>query len=170
MTTTTTLTQDVAEHWQKCLEVNSSWRQFTHELAVLNTIDMLCIEDVEFVAELLQDNELFEDEDFDELQFACFEFVTELDEVPVDEIDVVVGSGDIRQPAYYGAPAECQRSTVNTTSGWFSRRNHQHSGCPSDNRVTTVGSTETSVCRATGYSATAAVTPKKLRCIKNIKT
>ena len=86
MTITTTLTQDVAEHWQKCLEVNSSWREFTHELAVLNTLDMLCIEDVEFVAELLQDNELFEDEDFNELQFACFEFASER-EVEVDQID-----------------------------------------------------------------------------------
>jgi hypothetical protein len=86
MTTTTTLTQDVAQHWQKCLEVNSSWRQFTHELSVLNTLDMLCIEDCEFVAELLQDNELFENEDFAELLFACFEFAAEL-EVEVDQID-----------------------------------------------------------------------------------
>ena len=85
MTTTTTLTQDVAEHWQKCLEVNSSWRQFTHELAVLNTLDMLTIEDCEFVADLLESTDLFEDEDFNELLFACFEFASER-EVDVDLI------------------------------------------------------------------------------------
>jgi hypothetical protein len=87
MTTTTTLTQDVARYWNQCLKVNSSWREFTRELAILNSLDCLHIEDVEFVAELLESNELFEDEDFNELAFACFEFVTELDEVPVDEID-----------------------------------------------------------------------------------
>jgi sugar phosphate isomerase/epimerase len=85
MTTTTTLTQDVAEHWQKCLEVNSSWRQFSHELAVLNTLDMLTIEDCEFVADLLLDTDEFEDEDFAELLFACFEFASER-EVDVDLI------------------------------------------------------------------------------------
>lgn len=86
MTITTTLTQDVARHWNQCLEVNSSWRQFTHELAVLNTLDMLTIEDCEFVAELLESTELFEDEDFNELAFACFEFASER-EVEVDQID-----------------------------------------------------------------------------------
>ena len=86
MTTATTLTQDVARHWNDCLAVNSSWRQFSHELAVLNTLDMLCIEDCEFVAELLENTELFENEDFAELLFACFEFASER-EVEVDQID-----------------------------------------------------------------------------------
>jgi hypothetical protein len=82
-----TLTQDVAQHWEKCLEVNSSWREFTHQLGVLNTLDMLTIEDCEFVAELLENTDLFEDEDFNELAFACFEFASER-EVEGDLIDV----------------------------------------------------------------------------------
>ena len=86
MPTATTLTQDVAQHWNKCLEVNSSWRQFTHSLAVLTTHADLHIEDVEFVADLMLDNELFEDEDFVELQFACFEFASER-EVAIEDID-----------------------------------------------------------------------------------
>lgn len=86
MSTATTLTADVASYWNQCLEVNSSWRQFTSELAVLNTFDCLHIEDVEFVAELLENTELFENEDFTELQFACFEFASER-EVDLDVID-----------------------------------------------------------------------------------
>ena len=84
MTTATTLTQDVAQHWNKCLEVNSSWREFTHSLGVLNTLADLHIEDVEFVAELLENNELFENEDFAELAFACFEFAAEVEVEPED--------------------------------------------------------------------------------------
>jgi hypothetical protein len=79
-----TLTQDVATHWNNCLDVNSSWRQFTHELAILNTFDCLHIEDVEFVADLMLDNELFKEADFNELQFACFEFAAELEVEPED--------------------------------------------------------------------------------------
>jgi hypothetical protein len=69
-----TLTNDVAQHWEKCLEVNSSWREFTNHLAVLNTFDILCTEDCEFVADLFLENELFEDEDFDEVLLACLVF------------------------------------------------------------------------------------------------
>jgi hypothetical protein len=79
-----TLTQDVATHWNNCLAVNSSWREFSNSLAILNTFDCLHIEDVEFVAELLEHTELFEDENFTELQFACFEFAAELEVEPED--------------------------------------------------------------------------------------
>ena len=71
------LAHDVARYWNQCLAVNSSWRDFTHSLTVLNTFDCLHIEDVEFVAELLLHTELFETEDFMELAFACFEFASE---------------------------------------------------------------------------------------------
>ena len=84
MTTATTLTADVARYWNQCLEVNSSWRQFTHELAILNAFDSLHIEDCEFVAELLESTELFENENFTELQLACFEFAAELEVEPED--------------------------------------------------------------------------------------
>jgi len=91
------LHDDVKEHWEKCLEVNSSWRQFTHEIGVLNALDMLSIEDVEFVAELLQDNELFEDEDFDDLVDACYDFAQDrvVDVALIDAHDLwtVVESG-----------------------------------------------------------------------------
>ena len=84
MTTATTLTQDVAQHWNRCLEVNSSWRTFTNELAVLSALDVLTIDDCEFVADLMLDNELFEGEDFAEVQFACFEFASEREVEPED--------------------------------------------------------------------------------------
>lgn len=84
MTTATTLTQDVARHWNECLKVNSSWREFTHSLGVLNTLAELHIEDVEFVAELLEHTDLFENENFAELAFACFEFAAELEVEPED--------------------------------------------------------------------------------------
>jgi hypothetical protein len=79
-----TLTQDVVNYWNNCLEVNSSWREFTNSLAVLNTFDSLHIEDVEFVAELLEHTDLFENENFTELQLACFEFAAELEVEPED--------------------------------------------------------------------------------------
>jgi len=80
------LHDDVAQHWNRCLEVNSSWREFTHQLGVLNALDMLCIEDVEFVAELLLNNELFENETFEDLVDACYDFAQER-EVDADLID-----------------------------------------------------------------------------------
>jgi hypothetical protein len=79
-----TLTTDVKKYWEECLAVNSSWRTFTHELAILNTFDSLHIEDVEFVAELLEHTDLFENENFTELQLACFEFAAELEVEPED--------------------------------------------------------------------------------------
>ena len=97
MTTATTLAQDVAKHWNQCLEVNSSWRQFTHELAVLNTFDTLHIEDCEFVADLLENTELFENENFSELLFTCFEFASELvideDLISAGDLHFLVESG-----------------------------------------------------------------------------
>ena len=118
MTTATTLTQDVAKHWNKCLEVNSSWRQFTHELAVLNTLDMLTIEDCEFVADLLESTELFENEDFNELVFACFEFASER-EVDVDLISahdlwtVVESGATVMEVAEAATEAGVSASTIN---------------------------------------------------------
>jgi hypothetical protein len=81
-----TLTTDVAAYWGNCLAVNSSWREFTRSLAILNTFDVLHIEDCEFVADLLESTELFENENFAELALACFEFAAEL-EVELEDID-----------------------------------------------------------------------------------
>jgi hypothetical protein len=81
-----TLTHDVAQHWENCLEVNSSWRQFSRELAILNTFDVLHIEDCEFVAELLENTGQFENVDFNELVLACFDFAAER-VVEVEDID-----------------------------------------------------------------------------------
>jgi hypothetical protein len=79
-----TLTTDVTTYWNQCLAVNSSWREFTHSLAILNTFDCLHIEDVEFVAELLGNTELFEFEGFAELALACYDFASELVIEPED--------------------------------------------------------------------------------------
>lgn len=77
MENTQTLAQRVAVYYSKCLDVNGSWCNFTNELGVLNTLDVL--EDVNygFVVELLQDQEDFEDEDYDELLLAVGEFLSD---------------------------------------------------------------------------------------------
>ena len=109
-----TLTQDVATHWNNCLAVNSSWREFSNSLAILNTFDCLHIEDVEFVADLMLDNELFKEADFNKLQFACFEFAAELEVEPEDidcsDLANLVESGltfteVIERATEYGVPA-----------------------------------------------------------------
>ena len=81
---TMTLTQDITTYWNQCLAVNSSWREFTHTLAILNSFDSLHIEDCETVADLLLDNELFTHEHYNDLLLSCFEFATELEVAPED--------------------------------------------------------------------------------------
>ena len=71
------LTQRVAAYYESCLAVNGSWCNFTNELGVLNTLGVL--EDINygFVVELLQDDEDFEDEDYDEMLLAVGEFLSD---------------------------------------------------------------------------------------------
>ena len=73
----TTLAQRVAAHYTRCLEVNSSWCNFTNELGVLNLFDVLDPLNYWFVAELMMDGEEFEDEDFDEMVEAIGEFLAD---------------------------------------------------------------------------------------------
>ena len=76
--TTLTLAQRVANHYTRCLEVNSSWCNFTNELGVLNLFGILEDCNYEFVAELMIENtEEFEDEDFDEMVEAVGEFLAD---------------------------------------------------------------------------------------------
>jgi hypothetical protein len=73
-----TLAQRVAAHYTRCLEVNSSWCNFTNELGVLNLFGVLEDCNYEFVAELMIENtEEFEDEDFDEMVEAIGEFLAD---------------------------------------------------------------------------------------------
>ena len=72
-----TLAQRVAAHYTRCLEVNSSWCNFTNELGVLNLFDVLDPMNYWFVAELMMDGEEFEDEDFDEMVEAIGEFLVD---------------------------------------------------------------------------------------------
>jgi hypothetical protein len=76
--TATTLAQRVAAHYTRCLEVNSSWCNFTNELGVLNLFGVLEDCNYEFVAELMIENtEEFEDEDFDEMVEAIGKFLAD---------------------------------------------------------------------------------------------
>ena len=70
-TTEKTLTERVSEHWHKCLDVNSSWVDFTNEIGILNTLyDGAGTDDAEWLVELFQENEEFEEEDALELLWA----------------------------------------------------------------------------------------------------
>ena len=70
-TTEKTLTERVSEHWHKCLDVNSSWVDFTNEIGILNTLyDGAGTDDAEWLVELFQENEEFEEEDTLELLWA----------------------------------------------------------------------------------------------------
>ena len=74
----TTLAQRVAAHYTRCLEVNSSWCNFTNELGVLNLFDVLDPMNYWFVADLMIENtEEFENEDFDEMVEAIGEFLVD---------------------------------------------------------------------------------------------
>ena len=84
--TSTTLTQRVAAHYTSCLEVNSSWREFTNGLGVLNLFDVLDECNYEFVAELMMGDEDFENEDFNEMVEAIGEFLADRT-VPAEFVD-----------------------------------------------------------------------------------
>ena len=73
------LTDRVAAYWESCLEVNSSWRQFTNEFGVMNTLFGVCELDVHtvgFVASYLTGYEEFEGETFEDLAKACLDFAS----------------------------------------------------------------------------------------------
>ena len=77
-TLTPTLAQRVAAHYTRCLDVNSSWCNFTNDLGVLNLFGVLDPENYWFVADLMIENtEEFEDEDFDEMVEAVGEFLAD---------------------------------------------------------------------------------------------
>ena len=67
-TTEKNLTERVKEHWDACLDVNGSWCDFTNEISILNTLyDGAGTNDVEWLVELFQQSEKFEEEDTLEL-------------------------------------------------------------------------------------------------------
>lgn len=80
--TTITLAQRVAEHYDDCRGVNTSWVEFTNELGTLNLLGYL--EDVnwEFVVDLLLDTEEFEDENAEELSAAVGEYLKPIKTMP----------------------------------------------------------------------------------------
>lgn len=82
MKNTQTLAQRVADHYNQCLEVNSSWRDFTNLLGTLNTLNVLEEDNYEFVVELFQDNEEFADETFEDLLLAVGDYLSEVRVAP----------------------------------------------------------------------------------------
>jgi len=76
------LTQRVSEHYDACCEVNSSWREFTNELSCINLLGFLDETNYEFVVDLLQDTEEFENEDGDDLLAAVGQYLEPLKTVP----------------------------------------------------------------------------------------
>lgn len=82
MKNTNDLAQRVADHYNACLEVNSSWRNFTNLLGTLNTLNVLDEENYEFVVELLQDSEKFEGESFEDLLLAVGEYLSDVRVAP----------------------------------------------------------------------------------------
>lgn len=69
-----TLNQRVAAHYDSCLDVNSSWVNFTNELACLNTLGFLQKEHYVFVVDLLMEF-FFEDETYDDLMEAVGDYL-----------------------------------------------------------------------------------------------
>ena len=76
------LTQRVAEYYDACRDANSSWREFTNDLSCLNLLGFLEETNYEFVVELLQDTEEFENEDGDDLLAAVGQYLEPLKTVP----------------------------------------------------------------------------------------
>ena len=72
------LTQRVAEYYDACRDANSSWREFTNDLGCLNLLGLLEEANYEFVVELLQDTEEFENEDGDDLLAAVGQYLEPL--------------------------------------------------------------------------------------------
>ena len=72
------LTQRVAEYYDACRDANSSWREFTNDLGCLNLLGLLEEANYEFVVELLQDTEEFENEDGDGLLAAVGQYLEPL--------------------------------------------------------------------------------------------
>ena len=81
-TATQTLAQRVATKYDRCRDVNGSWREFTNELGTLNLFGILEEGNYEFVAELMMDDEEFENEDFDAMLEAIGEYLAPLMTVP----------------------------------------------------------------------------------------
>ena len=75
-TTEKTLTERVSEHWHKCLDVNSSWVDFTDEVGIQNLL-FGEFDDYEWLTEQFQGSEQFEDEDTLELLCAVREVASE---------------------------------------------------------------------------------------------
>ena len=76
------LTQRVAEYYDACRDANSSWRELTNDLSCLNLLGFLEETNYEFVVELLQDTEEFENEDGDDLLAAVGKYLEPLKTVP----------------------------------------------------------------------------------------
>ena len=72
------LTKRVAEYYDACRDANSSWREFTNDLGCLNLLGLLEEANYEFVVELLQDTEEFENEDGDDLLAAVGQYLEPL--------------------------------------------------------------------------------------------
>ena len=69
--TTMTLEAAVREHWDSCLDVNSSWREFTNEIGVLNLLfDGEGADDLDWLVSLFAEADQFEEVDFGDLYAA----------------------------------------------------------------------------------------------------
>lgn len=81
-----TLDQRVAIHYDECLTCNSSWRNFTNELAVLNTIGLLEEDNYEFLVDRFQEEEEFANDDRADLRTSIGNYL-EGKKVPLEILD-----------------------------------------------------------------------------------
>ena len=96
-TTVPTLTDYVRAHWNNCLEVNSSWVEFTNEIGLLNLLYDAGADDLEWLAELFAENEQFELDDSLELLWAIQEVARDFKADPLyvlsNSLEWVVAQG-----------------------------------------------------------------------------
>jgi hypothetical protein len=85
--------------YDNCLDVNASWRNFTNQLALLNTFGILEDEDFAFIVNIIHESEEFEDERAEMLSKAVGSHLA-TKRIPIDLIDSCLMCETLEETGY----------------------------------------------------------------------